>query len=77
MVFFLQIHDAEVEGELRRIQGAVRLTTTFQQFYKATKGEGLEVLWISGDKTEKDQLDYYHNKMPPWKYIPFGEPAIQ
>ncbi|KAK6009934.1 hypothetical protein OSTOST_25107, partial [Ostertagia ostertagi] len=37
----------------------------------------LEVVWISRDKEAADQLEYYEKAMPPWYYIPFGDPNIQ
>ncbi|VDO70127.1 unnamed protein product [Heligmosomoides polygyrus] len=55
------------------------LTPKLKKFYEEL-GEAdrsnLEVVWVSRDKEAADQLDYYEKAMPPWCYIPFGDPNI-
>ncbi|KJH51888.1 2-oxo acid dehydrogenase acyltransferase [Dictyocaulus viviparus] len=56
------------------------LTPKLKKFYEElgeTERSNMEVVWISRDKTAQDQLDYYEKAMPPWCYIPIGDPNIQ
>lgn len=56
------------------------LTPKLKKFYEEleeAKRSNLEVVWISRDKEAQDQLDYYEKAMPPWSYIPFGDPNIK
>ncbi|CAJ0579642.1 unnamed protein product, partial [Mesorhabditis spiculigera] len=54
-----------------------QLTPKLSSFYeKVGKSRGLEIVWISRDKTEED-LEEYYKKLPDWAYIPYGDPNIK
>ncbi|KAH7729377.1 Protein C30H6.8 [Aphelenchoides avenae] len=48
-----------------------------KEFYEKTKDDGVEVLWISRDKTAEDQQAYYEKSLPPWLYVEYGEQIKQ
>ncbi|KAI1728705.1 thioredoxin-like domain-containing protein [Ditylenchus destructor] len=50
-----------------------QFTPKLKDFYEQTKDSGLEVVWVSRDKTAEDQMDYYNQNLPPWLYIEYGK----
>ena len=50
-----------------------QFTPKIKKFYEEAKSEGLEVVWVSRDRSEKDQMDYYKTSLPEWPYVPYGE----
>jgi len=52
-------------------------TPYLKEFYENTKNQGVEVVWISRDRSADDQVEYYEKNLPPWPYVPFGTPDIR
>ncbi|KAI1721844.1 thioredoxin-like domain-containing protein [Ditylenchus destructor] len=50
-----------------------QFTPKLKDFYEQTKDNGLEVVWVSRDKTAEDQMEYYNQNLPPWLYIEYGK----
>jgi nucleoredoxin len=48
-------------------------TPKLKQFYETTKDQGVEILWISRDKSAEDQKAYYEKSLPAWPYVEYGD----
>ncbi|CAD6194645.1 unnamed protein product [Caenorhabditis auriculariae] len=54
------------------------LTPKIKKFYEAVKSDGtLEVVWVSQDKEESHQLEYYEKNLPEWCFVPFADPNMK
>ncbi|CAD5219228.1 unnamed protein product [Bursaphelenchus okinawaensis] len=53
------------------------LTPKIKKFYENTKDQGLDVVWVSRDRSADDQVEYYEEQLPPWPYVPFGTKDIR
>ncbi|KAI6236379.1 putative nucleoredoxin 1 [Aphelenchoides besseyi] len=52
-------------------------TPYLKEFYENTKNEGLQVVWVSRDRSEEDQIDYYEKNLPDWPYLPYGSKELR
>uniref|UniRef100_A0AC34GR41 Thioredoxin domain-containing protein n=1 Tax=Panagrolaimus sp. ES5 TaxID=591445 RepID=A0AC34GR41_9BILA len=48
-------------------------TPKLREFYENYKGNDLNIVWISRDRSAEDQLEYYKKSMPDWYYVPYGD----
>ncbi|KAI6187220.1 Thioredoxin domain-containing protein [Aphelenchoides besseyi] len=52
-------------------------TPYLKEFYENTKNEGLQVVWVSRDRSEEDQIEYYEKNLPDWPYLPYGTKELR